>query len=87
MFQAVRIGAKLKETGENDDIESFIKKNSCNSRQKKTLEKEGLTVREMIKCETMKLRRAYNFGKGGLRKHLLFVKNTPELLLNVSKRF
>lgn len=39
--------------------------------------RERLTVREMIKCETMKLRRAYNLGKGSLRKHLLFVKSTP----------
>jgi len=39
--------------------------------------RERLTVREMIKRKTMKLRRAYNLEKGGQRKHLLFVKSTP----------
>jgi len=39
--------------------------------------RERLSVREMIKRETMKLRRAYNLGKGGLKKQLLLTKTTP----------
>jgi len=39
--------------------------------------RERLTVRDIIKRETMKLRRAYNLGKGGLKKHLLFENSTP----------
>ena len=39
--------------------------------------RERLNVQEIIKRETMKLRRAYNLGKGGIKKHLLFVKITP----------
>ena len=39
--------------------------------------RERLNVRGIIKRETMKLRRAYNLGKGGLRKQLLFNETTP----------
>ena len=39
--------------------------------------RERLTVREMIKRETMKLRRAYNWGKGKLKKQLQITKITP----------
>ena len=39
--------------------------------------RERLTVRGMIKRETMKLRRAYNLGKGGLKKQLQLTKITP----------
>lgn len=41
------------------------------------LKHERLSVREMIKRETLKMRRAYNLGKGGLKKQLLFLKTTP----------
>jgi putative transposase len=37
--------------------------------------RERLNVRDIIKRETMKLRRAYNLGKGGIKKHLLFGKS------------
>ena len=33
--------------------------------------RERLNVRDIIKNETLKLRRAYNLGKGGIKKHLL----------------
>ena len=36
--------------------------------------RERLTLREMIKRKTMKLRRAYNLGKRGIKKHLLLGK-------------
>ena len=39
--------------------------------------REKLTMRDMIKRETMKLRRALNMGKGGIKKHLLLGKSTP----------
>ena len=39
--------------------------------------RELLSAREMIKRETMKLRRAYNLGKGGLKKQLQLIKLTP----------
>ena len=39
--------------------------------------RERLTVREMIKRETMKLRRAYNLGKRELIKQLQITKITP----------
>lgn len=39
--------------------------------------RERLTVREMIKRETMKLRRSYNLGKGGIKNQLLLTKSTP----------
>ena len=39
--------------------------------------RERLSVREMIKRKTMKLRRVYNLEKGGLRKHLLLSKTKP----------
>jgi len=39
--------------------------------------REKLTLRDKIKRETMKLRRAYNLGKGGLKKQLQLVKTTP----------
>ena len=39
--------------------------------------RERLNVRDIIKRETMKLRRAYNLGKGGIKKHLLLGKSTP----------
>jgi transposase InsO family protein len=38
---------------------------------------EKLTLRDKIKRETMKLRRAYNLGKGGLKKQLHLSKTTP----------
>lgn len=41
------------------------------------MKRERLSVRAMIKRETMKLRRSYNMGKGGLKKHLLLSKITP----------
>lgn len=37
--------------------------------------RERLYVRYIIKRETMKLRRAYNLGKGGIKKNLLFGKS------------
>ena len=37
--------------------------------------RECLSVRKIIKQNTMKLRRAYNLGKGGLKKQLLLVKS------------
>ena len=37
--------------------------------------RECLSVRKIIKQNTMKLRRDYNMGKGGLKKHLLIVKS------------
>ena len=39
--------------------------------------REKLNMREMIKRETMKLRRAYNLGKGGLKKQLELIQSTP----------
>ena len=39
--------------------------------------RECLSVRKIIKQNTMKLRRAYNLGKGGLKKHLLLLKSIP----------
>ena len=39
--------------------------------------RERLSVREMIRRETMKLRRAYNLGKGGAKKQLHLSKITP----------
>ena len=39
--------------------------------------RERLSVREMIKRETMKLRRTYNLRNGGKKKHLLLMKSTP----------
>jgi len=39
--------------------------------------RERLTVRDRIKRETMKMRRAYNLGKGGMKKQLMLVQNTP----------
>jgi transposase InsO family protein len=39
--------------------------------------RERLNVRDIIKRETMKLRKAYNLGKGGLKKQLLLSKTTP----------
>ncbi len=39
--------------------------------------RERLTVREMIKRETMKLRRVYNLGKGESKKQLHLIKSTP----------
>jgi transposase InsO family protein len=39
--------------------------------------RERLSVRNMIKHETLKMRRAYNLGKGGLKKQLQFLKTTP----------
>ncbi|MFC1551317.1 hypothetical protein ACFL6P_02005 [Candidatus Latescibacterota bacterium] len=39
--------------------------------------REQLSVRNMIKKETMKLRRVYNLGKGGLKKQLQLLKITP----------
>jgi putative transposase len=39
--------------------------------------RERLNVRDIIKRETMKLRRAYNLGKGGLKKQLILSKTTP----------
>ncbi|MFC1540935.1 integrase core domain-containing protein [Candidatus Latescibacterota bacterium] len=39
--------------------------------------REKLTLRDMIKRETMKLRRAYNLEKGGLKKQLQLLKTTP----------
>ena len=39
--------------------------------------RERLNVRDIIKRETLKLRRAYNLRKGGLKKQLLFRKTTP----------
>lgn len=39
--------------------------------------REKLTMRDMIKRETMKLRRVYNLGKGGLKKQLQLLKTTP----------
>jgi len=38
---------------------------------------ERLSLRNMIKHETLKMRRAYNIGKGGLKKHLLLAKLIP----------
>ncbi len=38
--------------------------------------KELLSLREMIKQITMKSKRKYNLGKGGLRKQLLLTKST-----------
>ncbi len=50
LFQAVRTGAKLKETGEYDDIENFIKKNLATAGKlcPVSLEVAGLTVQEML---------------------------------------
>ena len=50
MFQAVRTGAKLKETGENDDVESYIKKILVTAGRlcPVSLEVAGLTVQEMV---------------------------------------
>ena len=39
--------------------------------------RERLHVRDIIKHETMKLRRAYNLGKGAIKNHLLYEKSTP----------
>ena len=39
--------------------------------------RERLNVRDIIKRETMKLRRAYNLGRGGIKKHLLLGESTP----------
>ena len=39
--------------------------------------KERLSVREMIKRKTLKMRRAYNMGKGNLKKQLQLTKITP----------
>jgi len=39
--------------------------------------REQLTMRERIKRETMKLRRSYNLGKGGMKNQLLLTKSTP----------
>ena len=39
--------------------------------------RERLNLRNTVKYETMKLRRAYNLRKGGLRKHLLLGESTP----------
>jgi len=39
--------------------------------------REQLTMRQRIKRETMKLRRSYNLGKGGIKKQLLLTKSTP----------
>ena len=39
--------------------------------------RECLSVRKIIKQKTMKMRRAFNLGKGGLKKHLLLVKSIP----------
>ena len=36
-------------------------------------------MRDMIKRETMKMRRAFNLGKEGLKKHLLHVKSAPTM--------
>jgi len=41
------------------------------------MKKECPSLRKIIKQKTMKTRRAFNLGKGGLKKHLLFVKSTP----------
>ena len=38
---------------------------------------ERRSVREMIKRETLRMRRVYNLGKGGLKKQLQFLKTTP----------
>ena len=38
---------------------------------------EWLKELEMIKHETLRMRRAYNFGKDGLKKQLQFLKTTP----------
>ncbi len=44
---------------------------------------ERLSVREMIKHETLRMRRAYNFGKGGLKNQLHLVITTPYLLTKI----
>ena len=50
MFQAVRTGAKLKETGKKDDIENFIKKILATAGRlcPVSLDVDGLTVQEMV---------------------------------------
>ncbi len=40
-------------------------------------ERECLSVRKIIKQKTMKIRKAFNLGKGGLKKHLQLIKSTP----------
>ena len=39
--------------------------------------RERLSMRNMIKHETLRMRRAYNLGKGGLKKQLQLVRSTP----------
>ena len=39
--------------------------------------RECLSVRKMIKHKTMNMRKGYNLGKGGMRKHLFLVKSAP----------
>ena len=39
--------------------------------------KERLSLRAMIKHETLKMRRLYNLGNGGLKKQLRILKSTP----------
>ncbi|MFC1542187.1 hypothetical protein ACFL50_07045 [Candidatus Latescibacterota bacterium] len=39
--------------------------------------RKKFTIRDKIKRETMKLRKTYPLGKGGLKKQLQLLKNTP----------
>jgi len=38
---------------------------------------DRLSVREMIKRETLRMKRAYNLGKKDFKKHLQLVKSAP----------
>ena len=70
------------------EIESFVKYYN-NQRYHESLDnltpadvysgrkKECLSVRNIIKKNTMKLRRAYNLGKGGMKKKLQLLKSVP----------